>query len=65
MANFFNWWVKYKVVDRKKKVGHGCNDIDEGFDLGKQKKHEKVFALSDVPNFAKIYAKRKEKVFIS
>ena len=35
MANFFKWWVKYKVVDRKK-VGHRCNDIDEGLELGKQ-----------------------------
>ena len=34
--NLFTWWVKYTVVDRKKVV-HGCNDIDEGLELGKQK----------------------------
>ena len=50
---------QYTVVDRKK-VGHGCNDIDEGLELGKQK-IKKVFALSDVPNFAEIYAKSKKK----
>ena len=36
LAYLFKWWVKYKVVDQKK-VGHGCNDIDEGLELAKQK----------------------------
>ena len=64
MANLFKWWVKYKVVDRKKKVGHGCNDIDEGLELGKQK-IKKVFAPSDVPNSAEIYAKSNKKSLIN
>ena len=35
IADLFKWWVKHKVIDRKK-VGHGCNGIDEGLELGKQ-----------------------------
>ena len=43
-------------------MGHGCNDIDEWLELGKQKmKYKKVFAPSDVPNSAEIYAKSKKK----
>ena len=61
ILNLFTWWVKYTVVDRKK-VGHECNDIDEGLEPGKQKiKYKKVFAPSDVPNSAEIYAKNKKK----
>ena len=33
MANLFQWWVKFKVVDqKKKKKGHGCNNINEGLE---------------------------------
>ena len=32
MANLFKWWVKFKVVGRKKNVGHGCNNITEGLE---------------------------------
>ena len=43
-------------------MGRGCNDIDEGLELGKQKiKYKKVFAPSDVPNSAEIYAKSKKR----
>ena len=45
-------------------MGHGCNDIDEGLELGKQK-IKKVFAFSDVLISAEIYAKSKKKVFTS
>ena len=41
-------------------VGHGCNDIDEGLELAKQK-IKKVFAPSDVPNSAEMYAKSTKK----
>ena len=37
IMNLFTWWVKYTVVDQKK-VGHECNDIDEGLELGKTRK---------------------------
>ena len=56
MANLFKWWVKFKVVDRKKKnAGHRCNNINEGFEskfcpnLCKWQK-KKIFT-SEIPSF--------------
>ena len=45
------------IVDRKK-VGHECNDIDEGLELGKQKIKQK--GLRAFRCSAEIYEKNKK-----
>ena len=49
------------VVDRKK-VGHECNDIDEGLELGKQK-IKKGFRTFRCSEFCRNRCKEQKKVF--
>ena len=55
MVNLFKWWVKFKVVDRKKKVGYGCNNINKGlepkFCRNLCKEQIKKIFTSEIPNF--------------
>ena len=59
MANLFNWWIKFKVVDRNKKnVGCGCNHINKGLEpkffrnlCKEQKKKDLHLKNSQLPVF--------------